>query len=233
IAARSYALAVTNGGQTSICATQYCQVYNHNKAFDGAAAEWHRAVAETSGQVLTSGGSPIPAYYASTAGGYTRLPSDFDVRWNSTNPAYLKRVVDFAGDGRAFDGPGYGNSPWYYKVWYAASDVHPWLTEAEMKDLLNAALLPEAYNSHLSHPDLGGWSYEQVVGELNNLGIGSVSDISSISVMNSGEGYTSSLQVVTSSGVVGVDGIRFWQVYKLRSRGHLALWSSLYDIVKI
>lgn len=231
VAARTYAVYVTSNGQNPICATQSCQVYYPSKVTDPAAADWHQAVADTRKDVLTYGGSPIGAYYASTAGGYTRLPSDFDIWGSSYSAPYLKRVRDYASDNKAYEGPSYGNSPWYYKVWYAQSDVHPWLTQEEMVDLLNAARLPSSYNSHLSHPDLGGWSHDQVRSELQNLGMTPISDIQGISDTTDSSGYTSSLAVQTSGETVNVDGIRFWQVYKLRSRGYLALWSSLYDII--
>lgn len=231
IAARSYALAVTGGGQYSICTTQYCQVYNNSKAFSGDATDWHKAVEETRGQVLTSGGAPITAYYASTAGGYTRLPTDFDVKWNKTSP-FLKRIKDYASDGLAWDGPGHGNSPWYYRVWYSASDSHPWLSADEMRDLLNASLLPEELNGSLSHPDNGGWSYDQVRQKLDELGIKKIDNINDLHIAQSDEGYTMLVRVDTSSGAVDVDGRRLRQIFTLRSRGNLALWSSLFDIIK-
>jgi hypothetical protein len=40
------------------------------------------------------------------------------------------------------------------------------------------------------------------------------------------------LRVTTPSGVRDLDGKRFRKVFTLRSRGSLALWSSLYDIIK-
>ncbi|MDD3662071.1 MAG: SpoIID/LytB domain-containing protein [Candidatus Dojkabacteria bacterium] len=231
VIARSYAIAFTQNGALSICMTQDCQVYNHSKAFDPAAARWHQAVAETRGQVLTSGGVVISAYYASTAGGYTRLPTDFDVGW-SYNPSFLKRIADVDGEGRAYEGPSYGNSPWYYKAWYdPAVDVHPWLTQEEMLDLLNAALLPESYNPYLSAPAYGGWTAGRVREELSSLGIVPIDGITGIVVLNSSEGYSATVRVVAPSGSRDVDGRRFNSVFKLRSRGHLALWSSLYDIV--
>lgn len=233
IAARSYALAYTNDGSTSICSTTSCQVYNPDKVSNPAAADWHAAVDATRGMVLTYGGDPITAYYCSTAGGYTRLPTDFDVGWYS-NPPYLKRVVDFGSKG-AYDGPNYGNSPWYYKAWYAQSDVHPWLTENEMVDLLNSALLSaqsSGYNKYLSHPNLGGWTAARVESELVSLGITPIPDVSSITVINHNTGYSSSITVSTSSGNRSVSGVSFGDVFVLRSRGYLALWSRLYDIVQ-
>jgi len=238
IAARTYALAVTNNGQSSICPTQACQVYRPSKAVYGeASASWHRAVEETRGKVIVYGGSPIKAWYSSTDGGYTRLATDFDVNWNSS-PAYIQRVKDLDGEGRAYDGPGHGDSPWFHKVWYdPATDQHPWLTKEELRDLFNAALLPESYNEHLSQevPVISaepGWSREEVREALRSEGIEPIEDFSEVKVAHSDEGYTLLIRVSTPDGTRDIDGRRFRQIFVLRSRGRLALWSSLYEIVQ-
>lgn len=230
IAARTYALAVTNNGQKAICITQSCQVYKASKATSEAAARWHEAVEETHGQVIVYGGSPIKAWYSSTAGGYTRLPTDFDVKWNSS-PPYVKRVADLDKKGRAYDGPEHGDSPWFHKAWYASSDKHPWLTEEEMLDLLNAAQLPDSYNEHLSAEEKGGWDKEEVIKALKDEGIEPLEEITDIKSIFSEEGYTRFLRIDTDEGHVDIDGKRFRRIFILRSRGNLALWSSLYDVV--
>ena len=241
VLARSYAIAYTGGGQGHICADANCQAYLESKVTNPAAAEWHRAVAETRGQVLVdSSGSAIAAYYIMTNGGYTRLPADFDVGWGGYKE-YLKRVIDKAPDGKAYDGPGYGDCPWFHKVWYCDArnheltgcvlDGHPWLTAAEMIDLLNSSLLPENYNPYLSNPSLGGWSYDQVRNELIAQGITPIDDIQGFTLVNSDEGYTSTVVVNTSGGLREVEGKRFYEVYRLRSRGNLWLKSGLFDIV--
>jgi len=237
VAARTYALAVTNNGQSSICATQACQVYRASKATDGSASNWHQAVEETRGKVIVYNGAPIKAWYSSTDGGYTRLPTDFDVGWNSS-PAYIQRVADLDGAGRAYDGPGYGDSPWFHKSWYdSGSDGHPWLTKEELRDLFNAALLPESYNEHLSQevPVVSatpGWSKEEVCEALRDEGIAPIEDFSEVKAAHSDEGYTQLIRVSTSGGTRDIDGRRFRQIFVLRSRGRLALWSSLYEIVQ-
>ena len=237
IAARTYALATTNNGQSSICATQACQVYRASKATDGAAANWHKAVEETRGKVIVQNGAPIKAWYSSTDGGYTRLATDFDVGWNSS-PAYIHRVKDLDGGGKAYDGPAHGDSPWFHKAWYdPGTDGHPWLTKEELADLFNAALLPESYNEHLSQevPVIStepGWSKEEVRAALRNEGIKPIEDFSEVKVAHSDEGYTQLIRVSTPSGTRDIDGRRFRQIFILRSRGKLALWSSLYEIVE-
>lgn len=233
IAARSYALAATNLGANPICPTQWCQVYNAGKVNDPAAERWRQAVRETRNWVMVgSEGAPIKAYYASTAGGYTRLPTDFDVRWNYSY-SFLKRIHDADGEGKAYDGPSYGDSPWYYKAWYdKATDGHPWLTQDEMIDLLNATLLPDSYNQYLSLESNGGWSAARVKEAVRSEGMNTIDDLTNIQPIFSDEGYTMLLRVTTSAGSRDLDGKRFRKVFTLRSRGSLALWSSLYDIIK-
>lgn len=230
IAARSYALAVTNNGSSSICATQSCQVFiGSNKG-----GKWEEAVNGTHrdnrhATVMLTGGQIVKAYYSSTFGGYSRLPTDFDVGWNSSFN-FLKRIKDADSSGNAFDGPKNGDSPWYYRAWYSAADIHPWLSKDEMRDLLNASLLPDSENGSLSNPQNGGISFEEVRNRLKSLGKSPIEDFSSMQPLFSDEGYTSLLRVSVPSGHIDVDGKRFRKVFTLRSRGDLSLWSSLYDI---
>jgi SpoIID/LytB domain protein len=67
VAARSYALAVTNNGAGTICTTEACQVYKSSLK----TGKWAEAVRATRGWVLMKDGSPAKAYYASTSGGFT------------------------------------------------------------------------------------------------------------------------------------------------------------------
>ncbi|HLB59095.1 MAG TPA: SpoIID/LytB domain-containing protein, partial [Bdellovibrionota bacterium] len=133
VAARSYALARTNNGQTSICADEGCQVYiGHSKGGD-----WEAAVNETKGVIVADGGNPVSTQYSSTTGGYLN-GSGWDTKCGSkdcwTGDAYEK----IAG------------SPWFYKGWYTQSystssgkcgHDSPWLTGEEMADILNAWLV--------------------------------------------------------------------------------------------
>lgn len=233
IAARSYALAYTNNGASSICTTQWCQVYNAGKVSDGSSERWRQAVRDTRGMVMVDGsGAPLKAYYASTAGGYTRLPTDFDVKWNFS-ASFLKRIHDADSEGKAYDGPSYGNSPWYYRAWYdPGSDGHPWLNKDEMLDMLNASLLPDSYNQYLSNESNGGWGKQQVREAVSKEGASPLTDLSNVQPIFADDGYTLILKVTTPGGTREIDGKRFRKVFTLRSRGHLALWSSLYDIIK-
>lgn len=245
IAARSYALAYTGGGEGSICVTQSCQVWKESKVNAASAQNWHQAVDETKGKVITQDGSPISAWYASTAGGSTRLPSDFDVKWNSS-PAYVKRVIDNPTGKLDNWADSYDReSPWFYKAWYDPDvDKHPWLTEEEMQDLFNATLLYSADNdleNDLVQEDpiafaghAPGWSQEKVREELEKRDIKPVGTISEITPYDSEEGYTKTVLVFSDNYDKGVeiDGKDFRKVFVMRSPGYLALWSSLYDIVR-
>lgn len=245
VAARTYALAYTRDGEGSICTTQSCQVWRESKVHSDAAASWHQAVGETKGKVITHGGSPIKAWYASTAGGATRLPTDFDVRWNST-PPYVKRIVDNPKGDLDHWGDSYDkDSPWFYKAWYSSShDKHPWLEEDEMQDLFNATLLyseDHDLEEKLVQEDPvaftgvePGWSKKKVREELEERGIDAVGEIEEITLYDSSEGYTKTVLVFSENYGEGIEisGPDFRKIFVIRSPGYLALWSSLYDIVK-
>ena len=95
IAARSFALAYTNNGAGSICPSQQCQVVKTEAHGSDA---WTQAVHDTAGIVLTSGGSPIKAWFSATHGGYAYTSAD--IGWSST--PYTKRLVDASGPVNSF-----------------------------------------------------------------------------------------------------------------------------------
>jgi peptidoglycan hydrolase-like amidase len=239
VAARSYALAYTNNGAGSICATESCQVYKPtNKG-----GKWEEAVNATRGWVLMAGGQPFSAWYASTAGGYIysytsqgySTPGLWDTSCGSqscwTAEAWEKKA----------------GSPWFYKGWYKTRDgqtcgrSHPWLTQEEMADILNAIIvyrsgqgaehiLPVDYNSCLGK---GGepWSMDQMRQEANKRG-GAITSISGVSVSYSGSGQTASLVFATNQGNFQVSGEEFYTVFNLRAPGRIALKSKLFNIEK-
>ena len=89
VAARSYALAYTNNGSGSICATEACQVFQSGSK----GGNWERAVNETRGWVLVSGGKAYSAWYAASSGGYN-TPGGWDTKCGNqgcwTGDAYEK-----------------------------------------------------------------------------------------------------------------------------------------------
>jgi len=239
VAARSYALAYTNNGSGSICATESCQVYKPaNKG-----GKWEEAVNATRGWVLVSGGQPFSAFYASTAGGYT---------YSYTSQGYsTPGLWDTAcGNQGCWTGEAWekkANSPWFYKGWYKTRDgqtcgrSHPWLNQEEMADILNAIIvyrsgqgaehiLPIDYNSCFGK---GGepWSLSQMKSEANNHE-GSINSVSGVSVSYSNGGQTANLNFSTNQGNFQATGDEFYTVFNLRAPGKISLKSKLFNIEK-
>lgn len=228
VAARTYALDYTANGTRPICPSQSCQVIKK----EANAAAWQDAVRDTAGWVVLHDGVPITAWYASTAGGYTRSSQDV---WGGYKPWALG-ISDYDGNGNAYDGPEWGDSPWYHKAWGETARGNPWLTNEETQDLFNAYLLSEhssAYNQYLSQPDKVGWSAEKVKEELTSLGISPVGNISAIVSADDGTGYIESVIIDSENyGLKSFDGYLFRSMYNLRSLGTLVIWTSRFDVQK-
>ncbi len=223
VAARSYALAYSNNGSGSFCATENCQVFQPgNKG-----GHWERAVNDTRGWVLISGGKPFSAWYAAVAGGYVS-PMGWDTKCGSkdcwTNDAYEKIA----------------NAPWFYKAWYkprysSATRSNAWLSKDEFINIVNAVLLYKKDSgtiSHLSQTDKSNsdtWSRDEV---RNRLGGDAINEVNSISVSYSTGGYTSNVHFETDKGGKDIDGGDFRQIFNLRAPGEIWLASSLYNIEK-
>jgi len=239
VAARSYALAYTNNGSGSICATESCQVYKPaNKG-----GKWEEAVNATRGWVLVSGGQPFSAFYASTAGGYTYSYSS----QGYSTPGLWDTACGNQGCWTAEAWEKKANSPWFYKGWYKTRDgqtcgrSHPWLNQEEMADILNAIIvyrsgqgaehiLPIDYNSCFGK---GGepWSLSQMKSEANSHE-GSINSVSGVSVSYSGGGQTANLNFSTNQGNFQATGDEFYTVFNLRAPGKISLKSKLFNIEK-
>jgi len=201
----------------SICTDQRCQVYlGHPKE-----AAWQMAVDDSAGMVILSGGVPITAWYASTAGGATLSSQEV---WGGYR-SYVLGIVDTDSQGQAYDGPFWGDSPWFHKAW----GDNPWLSKEQTVDLVNAALLPQSYNQNLPSAENGGFSAEKVVETLNTEGIQAVFDMQSISLEINAK-QTVSMVVVSSNGNFTLDPQRFRFVFNLRSPGTDAIWTTKFDV---
>ncbi len=232
VAARSYALARTNNGAGSICATEACQVFKP----EPKGGNWERAVNDTRGWVLVANGAPFSSWYAASAGGYTYgysfngygTPGAWDTKCGSqgcwTGEAYEK----IAG------------SPWFYKAWYRprsgrATRSHPWLTQDEFADIVNATLLFIKDGGSLSHlsqtdkPNPDTWSRDEV---RNRLGGEAVNAVGSISVSYSTGGVTSTVHIGTDKGTKDISGSTFREIFNLRAPGEIWLASALFNIEK-
>ena len=242
IAARSYAIKAGK----PICVTEACQVYRSSKAANPPDA-WRRAVEETKGMVVVSNatGDIVSTWYASTAGGYVysytsvghTTPGIWDTSCGSkdcwTNEAWEKKA----------------GSPWFYKGWYQSRSgkscgrSHPWLTQDELSDILNAVLVyVHDKNSiqHLSQLDAQScwgetipdtWSREKLRSEAAKYG-GPISSINNITVSYSTGGYTERISFSTDKGEFSFSGDEFKFIFNLRAPGVIHLKSRLFNIEK-
>lgn len=229
IAARSYAYRYKTQGQT-ICTTQSCQVFSSSKA-DNPPSEWREAVQGTRGQVIED----VVTYYSSTTGGYL-----LTMGWDTT----------CGGQGCWTSGAyeSIAGSPWFYKGWYTSdyynnsakcNRSHPWLTQEEFADILNAwrvlnrggnasRVLPTTLNScPISGASGNPFSISEMRAEADSHG-GAFTTISSISVTYSTEGFTNAVIVNGQS----IPGDQFKQAFNLRAPGYISIRSSLYNIEK-
>lgn len=240
VAARSYALAYTGSGEKEICTTQACQVYKGgNKG-----GNWEKAVRETEGKVMTSGGSVISAWYSSTDGGYTYFSSD--VGWS--HRSWTKRMRDAKGDvnsfsdlnDRAYD----RDSPCFYAAQGARSEYgkSAWLKVSEVADIVNILMLAKKDSSiqnHLSQPDkpnpdgVETWDSERIKQELRNRGTTPYNNITSVFVdWDKGLGKTTTVNVSGDAGSNSFEGNEFKNFFNLRAPANIQIVGPLYNIEK-
>lgn len=225
VAARTYALAVTNNGTGEICTTEKCQVYKPQLK----TGKWADAVRETRGWVLMKGGAPAKTYYSASSGGYT--VSQWG--WNG--------IKDTTGDWPSTAYEKIANSPWFYKAWYrnrggnSCGRSHPWLTSEQMADILNAwhvVYKGGGDASRVSPVDTSCWQGNPYsVNELAD--IGGYKSVSSVSVIYGNNGSTLSVSFSTNKGNVSVPAEEFRKAFNLRAPGYVGIKSSLYNIEKL
>jgi len=250
IAARTYALAYTGWRMSrrqssgSICTTEACQVYSPNRLANPGV--WRNAVQQTKGQVIVSNATNevFSTMYASTSGGaiygYSSLGHSTPQLWDTTcnnQSCWPQNAYEKISD-----------SPWYYKGWYktrsnlACGRSHPWLTQTEFADVLNAVLYYSKNKdfSHLSQINSGGcfggndpnaWSEQELARQVSSHG-GPISAIHSIHVNYSTAGYTSQVRVETDNGGFTFDAGDFKKIFILRAPGAITIKSSLFNIEK-
>ncbi|MBI2018214.1 SpoIID/LytB domain-containing protein [Candidatus Daviesbacteria bacterium] len=241
-AARSYALAYTNNGSGEICTTQQCQVYKGgNKG-----GNWERAVNETNGKVMVSGGSAVKAWYSSTDGGYTFSSADV---WGS-GTSFTKRIRDIGGDvgnfGDLFSKAYDKDSPCFYAAQgyrneYAKS---AWLKLDEVADIANVIMLMQKDSSlgcFVFQPDkpapppdpkqgcplTDNWSSDRVKQELRSRGGTPIDNASSVSVSaDFGSGRTTS---VTINGIT-FSGSDFKNYFNQRAPANIQIVGPLFNV---
>lgn len=240
IAARTYAVRYTNNGQKSICTTESCQVFKNQRK----GGNWETAVNETRGWVLVDdGGSPVSTQYASTHGGFSNTSG-----WDTT---------DKSGGGdwstRAYEN--LAQSPWFYKSWYrsgySASGAscgrsHPWLSQEEFSDIVNAWLVRKGNTGADAGRILpitindcaigggGGSPYSMAeLREWADKAGGSVTSVSGVSVSHNSSGQTGTVTLQTNRGQVTIPGSEFKEVYNLRAPGYLRIPQSSFAFFNI
>lgn len=240
VAARSYALAYTNNGAGEICTTQACQVYKGgNKGGD-----WEKAVRETQGEVMVSGGQVIKAWYSSTFGGYSFTSGDV---WGS-NRSWTRRMRDTDGDinnfsdlfERAYD----RDSPCFYAAqgWRSEHAKSAWLKGEEVVDIVNVLMLAKRDSSvqkHLSQVDkpnpdgVETWDSGKVKQEFKNRGGNPYNNINSISVdWDKGEGRVTTVHISGDGGSNSFDGSEFKNFFNLRAPANIQIVGPLYNVEK-
>lgn len=225
VLARTYAIAYTNNGSKPICTTQSCQVYVGASKVNGVCGEyWKEAVEATKGMVVTHSGQPIQAWYSSTTGGFTLSSAEV---WGGARP-FAQGIKDFNGPD-PYEGPKYADSPWYHKAW----GNEPWLSTAQVTDLMNAALLPTSFDDQLS--DL---TPDEVVNRLQENNLTPVQNLTSMEVVDengSSGANTANVAYVrayhSGNQMEEVTGSRFKFVFNLRSPGTDAIWTTRFDII--
>ena len=224
VAARSYALSVTNNGSGTICASESCQVYKPQLK----SGKWKEAVNATRGWVIIKGGSPAPTYYSASTGGYTISQWG----WNG--------IKDTSGDWPSGAYEKIGGSPWFYKGWYKSrggatcNRANPWLTSGEMADILNSwKVLYGGVGGDKSRivpvSCWGGNPYSK--DEL--IGLGGFTSVSGISVIYSNSGFTQTVILQTNNGNINIAGEEFKKAFNLRAPGYTGIKSSLYNLEKL
>lgn len=244
IAARTYALSYTNNLSGSICVTEACQVYKRSRY--ESPGTWKRAVEETKGMVIVSNktGKIFSTMYASTAGGATYGYTSVD---HSTPQIWDTNCGNFScWPGEAYEKT--AGSSWFYKGWYktrsnlSCGRSHPWLTETEFADLINAVIyfVKTKDTTHLSQYETGGcfggrdpdaWSPEELRRQAGDKG-GPVSKINSVAVEYSTNGVTKNVKIGTDKGEFVFSGEEFRDAFVLRAPGAISIKSSLFNLEK-
>lgn len=235
IAARSYALAVTNNGQNSICNNQYCQVFKT----DPKGGQWEQAVNDTSGKVMVVSGQPITAWFASTAGGYTVTNNDV---WGGEQKSWTKRLRDTSGEINSLDelkAKAYDkDSPCFYSAQGYRKEYNKsaWLKPTEVADIVNTILLSQkdsSINSNLAPVDQGGWSMDKVKEELKNRGGSVCNTVNSTSQsFDFGSGKTKQISLNCDTGSHSFDGSTFKSYFNARAPANIAIVGPLYNVEK-
>lgn len=238
IAARSYVMHAIANGHTTVAPNQSFQEVKTELN----AQPWIDAVNATAGQVMTSGGQPIDAFFSSTHGGFTHASSD--IGWSAT--PYTKTAQDttttvnnFADlNNDAYD----KESPWFYCDWGSRSSANgtAWLSSSDVADIVNVILLVSADPSTKEHlyqtdkPNPAGtdtWDANRVKQELQNRHIVPFNSVTNVTVdANFSNGTTTTVHVTGDGGSQSFDGNLFKSYFDLRAPANIQIVGPLYNV---
>lgn len=241
VAARSYALAATNNGASSICPSQSCQVVKQEINSD----TWQQAVDATKGWVLTSGGQPIKAWFSSTHGGYVFTSNE--IGWNGTS--FTKHATDTttgsAGGFADLQANAYDKaSPWFYCDWGTRAQYGKtaWLRTEELADIVNVISLLQldpGLKEHLyqtDKPNPAGtdtWDSGRVKQELKNRGGTPFTSITDSSVSaDFGGGRVTTITFTGDAGSKSFPGDLFKTYFNIRAPANINIVGPLYNVEK-
>jgi len=242
IAARSYALAYTNNGQGTICASQQCQVFKAEEK----GGLWNQAVEQTRGWVMVQGDRPIKAWYSSTHGGYVLKSSE--VGWSDTS--WTKHAVDSSSGINSFSdlqNNAYDKeSPWFYCDWGSRAQYNKtaWLKTDELADIVNIILLAKRLTEikdkeHLyqtDKPNPAGtdtWDQEKVKSELRSRGVTPFNNVNDVSISaDFSAGRTTTVSLSGDGGNVSFDCREFKDWFNLRAPANIQIVGQLYNVEK-
>jgi peptidoglycan hydrolase-like amidase len=235
VAARTYA----NRTGKPICTTEACQVFLKSKS-DNPPASWKQAVDETSKEIIDG---DVSAQYSSTAGGYSNTTG-----WDTTDKSN-------SGDWTSRAWESLAGSPWFYKAWYrqgytnsgnSCGRNHPWLSQEEMSDIINAwivrknpngadvnRIVPTTIQSCPFGSTSGDpYSMSDMRDKANNSG-GAVTSITSVTTSNNNNGQTTTVRFQTNRGEISIPGSEFKETFNVRAPGYIAIPQSGFSFFNV
>ena len=235
IAARSYVMHAIANGTTTVAPNQSFQEVKTELN----AQPWIDAVNATAGQVMTSGGQPIDAFFSSTHGGFVHASAD--IGWSATS--YTKTAQDTTTQVNSFadlNNDAYDKaSPGFYCDWGSRSSANgtAWLASSDVADIANVILLSQKDSSttpHLSQTDKGvpdTWDAGQVQQQLRNRGVTPYTSVSNISVSaDFGSGNTTTVTITGDGGTNSFSGSQFKTLFNLRAPANIQIVGPLYNV---
>lgn len=223
VSARTYAIWRTNYGTTHIDADECDQAFNPNIV---SKPNWESAVSATKDQVLTKGGVVFKTSYAAVHGGYSN-----DIGWDSIDGSSSIDKMYETKSTRV-------GSYWFYRQWfrsgYAASGADcghtaPWLSNAEMADILNGHLRLKSVDTdpRVIAIDInkcwGKKASPYSHNELSNIVPNPVTQVYSVITYNSNKGKTEKIVFNTNRGLVEMTGTDFKTIYSLRAPAYFRI----------